>query len=188
VSWNLGTLEAISGNPYTRARVEKVTKVPSKVPTFQTGDVQSMTTEDRETLKQQIEQHEQFRPTYERWLTNCLMAGRDQQTAEQRAYGHAFNYVAKLLRSREYLPKHVGPAFAPLTESTAPLSTGHMASILPPLAASVDSTAACRSCSPTVGADVGPYLPAWNTPTAAATTIPIRCPNRTPCSITTYDD
>jgi hypothetical protein len=59
--------------------------------------------------QEQIERHPDYLPTYRRWLSVCLAAGRDRKTAEERARGYAFTFVSRQLRSREYLRKHIGP-------------------------------------------------------------------------------
>ncbi len=66
------------------------------------ASVSSATTEE-------IEAHEDFGPTYQRWYSVALAAGRDKKAAHERAYGMAYAFIAKRLRSREYLRKHIGP-------------------------------------------------------------------------------
>lgn len=56
---------------------------------------------ENDILRQRIEHHPQFKPTFERWLSVCRAAGRNRQTAKERAYGHAFTVVARLIERED---------------------------------------------------------------------------------------
>ena len=68
----------------------------------------------------EIEQHPDYEPTYRRWYSVCLAAGRSRAEAEERARGHALLFVGRRIERQRFYEgaKRVGPTAVQAAEAS----------------------------------------------------------------------